>query len=381
MAESEYSNPPSTGNVAFDKFMLMLFRAVFNTDGNNTGGLNDRNIIAPIVISTQDIIITGDWTFAAGHHPIGLLHNLIGNLNWNVAGHVINSNVNFNGYNIENAGDVALDSISGAANTIVIGDGADTITLNPTAEVSFSAKNISNVGDISLDSITKDSGGDVEGKNQFFWGDNLKILFGTGKDAGIYYDGTDLWIDPALVGSGSLKIGTGTTFIGITRTGQLSFNGTASVASFKTAYNVVKQNYRVSTQFDKTNDAALANVTGLSATVEAGKTYKFKAQLFVDSAVAGGHQVAISGTCTATNIIYQVKIYEDGAPGVIDKCERQTALGGATGDASGTQHETTIEGTITVNAGGTLTVQFAQQAANATPSSVLVNSTFSVEEV
>ena len=36
--------------------------------------------------------------------------------------------------------------------------------------------------------------------------DNAKLLFGAAQDASIYYDGTDLQINPQEVGSGSLKI-------------------------------------------------------------------------------------------------------------------------------------------------------------------------------
>lgn len=39
-----------------------------------------------------------------------------------------------------------------------------------------------------------------------------------------------------------------------------------------------------------------------------------------------------------------------------------------------------ITGTITVNAGGTLTVQFAQNASNGTASSVLIGSSFVVQD-
>ena len=45
---------------------------------------------------------------------------------------------------------------------------------------------------------------------------------------------------------------------------------------------------RVSTQFDKTN-TTLANITGLSVNVQAGKTYYFEARLFFDADVVGGH--------------------------------------------------------------------------------------------
>ncbi len=37
-------------------------------------------------------------------------------------------------------------------------------------------------------------------------GDNIKSLYGSGDDAAVYYDGTDLVIDPAEVGSGDVKI-------------------------------------------------------------------------------------------------------------------------------------------------------------------------------
>ena len=40
-----------------------------------------------------------------------------------------------------------------------------------------------------------------------------------------------------------------------------------------------------------------------------------------------------------------------------------------------------INGTITVNAGGTLTVQFAQAASNGSNSSILVGSTFVVTQI
>lgn len=40
-----------------------------------------------------------------------------------------------------------------------------------------------------------------------------------------------------------------------------------------------------------------------------------------------------------------------------------------------------ITGTITVNAGGTLTVQFAQNASDVTASSVLIGSTFIVQQM
>src|SRR5689334_17179951 len=54
----------------------------------------------------------------------------------------------------------------------------------------------------------------------------------------------------------------------------------------------------VTSQFDKTN-TTLADVTGLSVTVTAGKKYSFTALLYTTSDVGGGVKVAIGGSATA----------------------------------------------------------------------------------
>jgi hypothetical protein len=130
---------------------------------------------------------------------------------------------------------------------------------------------------------------------------------------------------------------------------------------------------RVSTQFDKTSDTTLANITGLSVNVAAGRTYTFRAVLYTTSNVAGGVKVAIGGTATATTIVYEARTID---AGLITQ-SRATALGSAVGAVTAvTAAQIIIEGTITVNAAGTLTIQFAQNASNGSASSVLVGSSF-----
>jgi fibronectin-binding autotransporter adhesin len=136
---------------------------------------------------------------------------------------------------------------------------------------------------------------------------------------------------------------------------------------------------RVSTQFDKTADTALANITGLSVSVAAGNTYQFRAVLFVTGDAVGGQKYAIAGTATATAIVYEVMTVSNSANAIVIS-SKQTVLGGSVGQAGSTDDFTTIEGLITVNAAGTLTVQFAQNAANGT-SSVLVGSHMLVHKV
>jgi len=173
---------------------------------------------------------------------------------------------------------------------------------------------------------------------------------------------------------GTAPVGTLTNGISLYSTsGELRVMDAAGISTLISG----KQKTRVSSQFDKTN-TTLADVTGLSVTVAAGGTYSFRAVLFVDTDVTGGHKYAIAGTATATSIVYQVNSINN-ATNAFRINSRQTALGGSVGEALGTAYFTTIEGTIVVNAGGTLTVQFAQNAASGT-SSVLVNSTFIVEK-
>lgn len=135
---------------------------------------------------------------------------------------------------------------------------------------------------------------------------------------------------------------------------------------------------RVSTQFDKTNNT-LANITGLTVDVRAGKTYSFEVVLYTTSNIAAGIQAAIAGTATATAIIYEALVYN---AALIAAQTRAAALATAVGGVTAvTVALIVIKGTITVNAAGTLTVQFAQNATNAAASSVLVGSTFKVDQI
>lgn len=129
---------------------------------------------------------------------------------------------------------------------------------------------------------------------------------------------------------------------------------------------------RVVTAFTATSSATLANVTGLSATVVASGSYNFHALLFTTATSGGGVQAAISGTATATSVIYEGVLVSGGS---IVNQTRATSLGSAVGSsATATAGTITIDGEITVNAAGTLTVQFAQNTSNAAASTVLAGS-------
>lgn len=144
-------------------------------------------------------------------------------------------------------------------------------------------------------------------------------------------------------------------------------------------YDTFATDSRNAAQFDKTN-TTLANITGQTATLLAGRTYRFRAIEYTTSNIASGIKFAIAGTATATAIIYESMVYQTGvlvAPGT----SRATALATTVANVTAVTVATVIiEGTITVNAAGTLTVQFADNAGTNT-SSVLVGSNFEVIDI
>jgi len=134
---------------------------------------------------------------------------------------------------------------------------------------------------------------------------------------------------------------------------------------------------RATAIFTKTADTTLANVTGLTATVKAAGVYNFRAILFVDADVVGGQKYTIGGTATATSVVFNINTISNTTNALVIT-SRQTAINGAgAGQAGSTSNYTEITGTIVVATAGTITVQFAQNAASGA-SSVLVNSTFVV---
>jgi hypothetical protein len=108
------------------------------------------------------------------------------------------------------------------------------------------------------------------------------------------------------------------------------------------------------------NSVVLVNVTNLVVEVEAGRKYMFHAKLFLSNNAYGGIQLAIGGTCTATSMIVEGKVYNGTT---IQSSGQATALATAFAGVSNTGDSAEIWGEITVNAGGTFTIQFAQNLA------------------
>lgn len=125
---------------------------------------------------------------------------------------------------------------------------------------------------------------------------------------------------------------------------------------------------RVTGDVTCTNSTALIDATGLSAALVAGRTYGFRAVLFATTVATSGLKVQLtaSGGLTATDIIADFMFLNVAAapPAYLNTTTtRTTSLGTSIGvTATGVSTQVIIEGTITVNVAGTMTVQFAQNA-------------------
>lgn len=132
-----------------------------------------------------------------------------------------------------------------------------------------------------------------------------------------------------------------------------------------------------------TNSTTLTDSSHLTVAVASGRTYRFRACLHFTTINTSGAKVAIDGTATHTNIIYDVIFHGISTPAFLTS-GRGTAKGTGVGvTASGTSCVCVIEGTTTINAGGTLLVQFAQNAeTGAAESAILLQgSSFTVVDV
>jgi hypothetical protein len=141
----------------------------------------------------------------------------------------------------------------------------------------------------------------------------------------------------------------------------------------------------ITTLVDVGGNTPSPDIPSLTATVAAGRTYSFEAHLFVTCG-AGGVKAAIGGTCTATNIVYDGSVTDISISPDVQVTRgyaQATALATEVASAilTGPSGRIDIYGTITVNAAGTLKVQFAQRTLSATASIVKRGSYFIVHDM
>lgn len=148
---------------------------------------------------------------------------------------------------------------------------------------------------------------------------------------------------------------------------------TTDVLSNKTLTDPIETNtHRCTVQLDKTSSAALSNITGLVQTVVAG-TYKFEIDLDTTSTANGGVKAAFKFTTAVASTLNALAIAVDAAAVAAARFTTATDQASITAATVATV-AVKIVGTVIVTTGGTLQLQFAQNASHADTSSVLVGS-------
>jgi hypothetical protein len=135
---------------------------------------------------------------------------------------------------------------------------------------------------------------------------------------------------------------------------------------------------RVTSNFSgASSNTTCAAITGLSVNVQAGRTYAFYAYLGFDTtSTAAGARAAIGGTCTATAIMYDGYVLDTNTQkGQANVTSLNTGAATpaiiAASLTTATNAIIEIQGTITVNAAGTLTVMIAQGTSTASSAPVV----------
>jgi len=128
---------------------------------------------------------------------------------------------------------------------------------------------------------------------------------------------------------------------------------------------------RQAANFDAAATTTFAAITNMTVNLEAGKTYHFYAWLPCTLDLVGGAKARFSGTATGTDIRIIYKMFDTAAAAIVSVNQTNAlGAGGATAVTGGASAEIVAEGTITVNAAGTLLMQFGQQVAAGTSSAL-----------
>ena len=143
--------------------------------------------------------------------------------------------------------------------------------------------------------------------------------------------------------------------------------------------NVQVQETRVVVPFSVTASTTLQTIPfSVPVNVETNGHYRISARLYLNTGT-GGSKVDIGGTCNTSNFVAHITGF--GTSTTVLYASNVTSFLSGPGGSSTAGAYVEIEGELDVTNGGTLVLQFAQNGSNATASTVLAGSTFTVTQV
>ena len=143
--------------------------------------------------------------------------------------------------------------------------------------------------------------------------------------------------------------------------------------------NFLVQETRTVVPFTVANSTTLQTVPFSQPVVlQANGHYRFEVHLYL-SAFNGGSKFDVGGTCNTSNFVAEYRGYSSTV--ILYGGQVTSFLSGPSGSNTTGATEITITGELDVTNGGTFVVQFAQNQSNATGSTVLAGSTFTVTQI
>jgi len=217
--------------------------------------------------------------------------------------------------------------------------------------------------DISMNLVAKGAG-------------NVRLIPGSGANSAQIFNGAQT--ASAAISVASLTASRTFTLPDATTT----FVGTDATQTLtsKTLTDPIMPGVVLGTDFSKTSDTTFATITGFSINATAAGRYIGRVVLDMTSNAAGGVKVALVGSGGLTATTYRSNSFAYNA-GTLTQGLTTTLGNNEYAVTAVTATKLILEIGLVVNAGGTLNVQFAQNASNAVASTVLAGSSFTLLRV
>lgn len=155
-------------------------------------------------------------------------------------------------------------------------------------------------------------------------------------------------------------------------------NNAATTQIVRTSHIAGSGSRSVTAQSDFASTTTLAAITGLSVALNASSTYTVEAALPVTSGSSGGVKLSLdtSNSLTLTSLSLTGKFFTAAGVAVVNTTTFQGSIG-----STATVLLAELTGVLVSNVAGTLTVKAAQNASNATTTSILTNGWLRVNKI